>query len=415
MRILQINSHYNQGGAARIVACIHSQLRMDGQESYVAYGRGAKAEDEWVYRFDSVPEVYFSALASRLSGLNGWYNRLATRRLIRYIDRVQPDILHLHALHGYYLNFPMLFAYINRRKLPCVWTFHDCHAFVGNCGYFFECNRWKTGCGRCSRRKGYPASQFFDFTSFMWKRKKELFTGEAPKIIVTPSDWLTGQAQDSYFGIYPCVTIRNGIDTLHTFYPRDRAACRAKYGFGREDKLVLGIAVGYGDPRKGARYIIRAAKNLGDEVKVILIGWEESNNGMLEGTDNIITFPGTADTHMLAEYYSMADVFVLPSLAENYATVSLESMACGTPVVGFDAGGIPEQLTGHKGITVPTGNQEAFEEAIRQALRPDSGLLRGEELATIIRRENSTQKMVGEYLEIYEKLMSAGAGGKEPG
>ena len=100
MRILQINSHYNQGGAARIVACIHSQLRMDGQESYVAYGRGAKAEDEWVYRFDSVPEVYFSALASRLSGLNGWYNRLATRRLIRYIDRVQPDILHLHALHG---------------------------------------------------------------------------------------------------------------------------------------------------------------------------------------------------------------------------------------------------------------------------------------------------------------------------
>lgn len=414
MRILQINSHYNQGGAARIVACIHSQLRRDGQESYVAYGRGAKAEDEWVYRFDTAAEVYFSALASRLSGLNGWYNRLATRRLIRYIDQVQPDILHLHALHGYYLNFPMLFDYINRRKFPCVWTFHDCHAFVGNCGYFFDCGRWKSGCGRCPRRGGYPASLFFDFTSFMWKRKKELFTGAAPKIIVTPSDWLTGQARDSYFGIYPCITIRNGIDTLHTFYPRSRDACREKYGFGREDKLVLGIAVGYGDPRKGARYIIQAAKNLGDEAKVILIGWEKANNGMLEGTDNIITLPGTADTDMLAEYYSMADVFVLPSLAENYATVSLESMACGTPVVGFDAGGIPEQLTGHKGITVPAGNQKAFEEAIRQALHPGSGLLRGEELAAVIRRDNSTQKMVGEYLEIYRKLMPAGAGRREP-
>lgn len=408
MRILQINSHYNQGGAARIVACIHSQLRREGQESYVAYGRGTKVEDTAVYRFDTVPEIYYSALASRLSGLNGWYNRSATRRLIRYIEQVQPDLLHLHALHGYYLNFSLLFDYINTRSLPCVWTFHDCHAFVGNCGYYFECKRWKDGCGHCPRRKGYPTSQFFDFTAYMWKRKKELFTGEAPKIVVTPSDWLTGQAEKSYFGKYPCITIRNGIDARHTFYPRDKAACRKKYGYGREDKLVLGIAVGYGDPRKGARYIIQAARNLGREAKVILIGWEAVNNRMLEGTDNIVTLPGTADMDMLAEYYSMADVFALPSLAENYATVTLESMACGTPVVGFDADGIPEQLTEGKGIAVPTGDQSAFEEGLRRALRPDSGLLRGEELAALIRRDNSTEKMTEEYLKVYNRLLQRG-------
>lgn len=405
MRILQINSHYNQGGAARIVACIHGQLREDGQESYVAYGRGAKVEDASVYRFDTTPEIYFSALASRLSGLNGWFNRLATRRLIRYIDRIQPDILHLHTLHGYYLNFPMLFAYINAHKLPCVWTFHDCHAFVGNCGYYFDCERWRTGCGRCPRRKGYPASLFFDFTKYMWRRKRELFTGTAPKIIVTPSDWLASQTGNSFFGKYPCVTIRNGIDTKHTFYPRDKRICRKKYGYSMEEKLVLGIAVGYSDPRKGAKYIIQTARNLGSEAKVILIGWEEANNRMLEGTDNIVTLPGTADIDMLAEYYSMADVFVLPSLAENYATVTLESMACGTPVVGFDAGGISEQLTGGRGITVPTGDQEAFDRAVRQALRPDNGLLHGEELASVIQTENSTEKMVGEYMEIYERLL----------
>lgn len=247
----------------------------------------------------------------------------------------------------------------------------------------------------------------------MWKRKKELFTGEAPKIVVTPSDWLTEQAKTSFFGRYPCVTIRNGIDAQNTFYPRDKAVCRDKYGYHMEDKLVLGIAVGYSDPRKGARYIIQAARNLEKEAKVILIGWEESNNGMLEGTENIITLPGTADTDILAEYYSMADVFVLPSLAENYATVSLESMACGTPVVGFDAGGIPEQMTGRKGIAVPTGDQQAFEEAIRQALRPNSDLLHGEELAAVIRRDNSTEKMVAEYLEIYGQLLGRAGDGEQ--
>lgn len=405
MRVLQINSHYNQGGAARIVACIHNQLRADGQESYVAYGRGAKADDAYIYQFDTTPEIYFSALASRLSGLNGWFNRSATRRLICYIDQLRPDILHLHALHGYYLNFPMLFDYINEHNLPCVWTFHDCHAFVGNCGYYFDCERWRSGCGHCPRRKGYPASQFFDFTGYMWKRKKELFTGAAPKIIVTPSDWLTRQAADSFFSGYPCMTIRNRIDAEHTFYPRDRRACREKYGCGMEEKLVLGIAVGYGDPRKGAGYIIQMARDLGNEAKVVLIGWEESNNGMLKGMDNIVTLPAVADTDVLAEYYSMADVFVLPSLAENYATVTLESMACGTPVVGFDAGGIPEQLTGKRGIVVPTGDQEAFDRAVRQALGPNNGLLGREELAAVIRRENSTEKMVREYRKIYARLL----------
>lgn len=405
MRILQINSHYNQGGAARIVACIHTRLHQEGEEAYAAYGRGARVEDENVYQFGRVPEVYFSALASRLTGLNGWNNRLATRRLLRYINRIQPDVLHLHTLHGYYLNFQILFDYINKHKIPCVWTFHDCHAFVGNCGYFFDCEKWKSGCEHCPGRRNYPASLFFDFSRYMWKRKKELFTGDAPKVIVTPSDWLTSQARESFFGIYPCVTIRNGIDAENTFYPRDKQSCRKKYGYNPADKLVLGIAVGYSDPRKGAKYIIQAAKDLGSEVKIILIGWEKSNNQMLDETDNIITLPSTASTDILAEYYSMADVFVLPSLAENYATVALESMACGTPVVGFDAGGIPEQLTDRKGIAVPTGDQEAFNEAIRQALRPDNGLLHGEELAAVIRRDNSMEKMVEEYQGIYRKLM----------
>lgn len=405
MRILQINSHYNQGGAARIAACIHRQLSEEGVASYVAYGRGRKSEEKNTIRFESVPEIYFSAFCSRIFGLNGWWNRLATKRLLKYIEKVKPDVIHLHVLHGYYLHFSTLFSYMNEKKIPCVWTFHDCHAFSGNCGYFFDCEKWKNGCGSCPNLHGYPTSSFFDFTAYMWKKKKEFFTVGDKKVIVTPSEWLTGEAKKSFFGKYPCITVHNGIDVKHTFYPRDRKMCRKKYGYEPDEKLILGIAVGFSDPRKGAKYIIRMAEALAEEAKVILVGWEKQNDVLLENVKNVIPLPATADAEMLAEYYSMADVFVLPSLAENYATVSLESMACGTPVVGFDVGGIPEQLAEGRGIAVPAGNQEQFTEAVRRAIGPDSGLLRGEELAAVIRRENSVEKMTKAYLEIYRGLL----------
>ena len=409
MRILQINSHYNQGGAARIVACIHRQLYARGQESHVAYGRGQKGE-EGTYRFNTVPEVLLSAACSRFLGKNGWYNRAATRRLLSFMERVEPDVIHLHALHGYYLNFPMLFDYINSRESPCVWTFHDCHAFTGNCGYFFDCEKWKTGCGSCPYLKNYPASQWFDRTGVMWRQKRELFTQGTKKVIVTPSLWLTEQAKQSCFGKYPCITIHNGIDTKQVFYPRDRRACREKYGFGREEKLILGIAVGYRDERKGAKYIIQLAKNLGSGAKVILIGWNRENDCLLVGSDgkkiadNIVTIPNTSDADMLAEYYSMADVFVIPSLAENYATTTLEAMACGTPAVGFDVGGIPEQLTGGRGIAVKAGDQARFDAAVESVLTGQAGLMDREALSAAVREENSTERMTEAYERIYREL-----------
>lgn len=405
MKVLQINSHYNQGGAARIVASLHRQLLKDGEESYVAYGRGSGSEEKNVFCVDKKYEVYLSALLCRLVGLNGWWNKKAAKRLIALIEKIQPDIIHIHTLHGYYMNFEKLFQYLNEKKIPCVWTFHDCHAFVGNCGYYFECERWREGCGHCPDIARYPKSQFFDFTHYMWKEKKRLFTDSPDKVIVTPSDWLTGIAKQSFFGKYSCITIHNGIDVEQTFYPRDKEECRKKYGYGTEEKLILGMAVGFSDERKGAKYLLGVARALGVEAKVILVGWEEKNNAMLEEITNIVTIPSTKNADMLAEYYSMADVFVLPSLAENYATVSLESMACGTPVVGFDAGGTKEQLSGNKGIIVEKGNQEALTEAVKEALSEESGLLRGEQLAKKIREENSIQRMTEEYKKVYRKLV----------
>lgn len=408
MKILQINSHYNQGGAARIAAYIHRQLLEEGIDSYVAYGRGVISEEKNVYRFNRTWEVYWSALMSRLMGINGWFNRGATRRLMKLIKKIQPDVIHMHALHGYYLNWPMLFDYLNESQIPVVWTFHDCHAFVGNCGYFFDCRRWQEGCGNCPYVHNYPKSQFFDFTAWMWHRKKMLFTAGENKVIVTPSDWLTEEAKQSYFGKYKCVTIHNGIDSVQTFYPRDKLECRRKYGYCAEDNIVLGIAVGYSDPRKGAKYMLQLAKELEKtepHAKMILIGWEHSNDELLRGITNVQALPAVSDANVLAEYYSLADVFVLTSLAENYATVNLEAMACGTPVVGFDSGGTPEQLTDGKGIAVPTGSQDELNAAVKQVLRGEAALLGREELSQRIRTENSLEKMAKEYRHIYQELI----------
>ena len=231
MKILQINSHYNQGGAARIVACIHRQLLADGVDSHVAYGRGTKVEETGVHMFGSRLGVYMSAFLSRFIGLNGYFNHHATRKLLRLIDEIQPDIIHMHVLHGYYLNVPMLFHYINEHHIPCVWTFHDCHAFVGNCGYYLDCRKWEKGCECCPYLKKYPTSQWFDHTRKMWLEKRELFTQGDRKIVVAPSDWLKKEAEKSFLSKYECRTIHNGIDTKNTFYPRKQDECRKKYGY----------------------------------------------------------------------------------------------------------------------------------------------------------------------------------------
>ena len=404
MKILQINSHYNQGGAGKIVAYIHEGLQKDGVESFVAYGRGPERQGN-LFRFDNLIDIYWSALMSRITGLNGFFNVIATRRLIKYIDTLKPDLIHLHNLHGYYLNFRILFDYLNKSSLPCVWTFHDCHAFVGNCGYFLECRKWENGCGRCPHLRAYPSSWLFDNTRFMWNYKKALFTKSTNKVIVSPSDWLTSEAKQSFFSKYDCRTINNGIDVVNSFYPRDKAKCRKKYGFSMEDKVVLGISVGYDDPRKGVGYIIETAKALEKEAKVILIGWENKNRSLIDGLTNVITLPVIRDTDVLAEYYTLSDVFVLPSLAENYATVSLEAMACGTPVVGFAVGGIPEQLQENKGIVVPQIDKDQFINAVKKALSSENGLLRGNELSKKIADHNSIDEMVGKYKETYYELL----------
>lgn len=400
MKILQISSHYNQGGAAKIATYLHRQLTKAGVEVKTLYGRGEVQEEQGVTYYGSSLSVLMDAFLSRLTGYSGCFSKGPTRKLLKEIRAFSPDIVHLHALHGYYLHIPMLFEYLRKEQIPWVWTFHDCYAFTGNCGYPFDCGRWQSGCGQCPYLKNYPKSLFFDRSRKMWERKKELFTSGQRGVVVAPSAWLTGEAQKSFMGKFPCITIHNGIDTETVFCPRSRAEVRAKLGFAPEEKIVLGIATDYKDTRKGVQYILQAARELGERVRFVLIGYD----GEIP-CKNVTALKGISDSTLLAEYYCAADVFVLPSLAENYATTAVEALACGTPVVGFAVGGIPEQLTDGMGLVVPAKDGQAFTRAIEAVLSGKAKLCTQEERRERALKNNTLQGMVEQYCRVYEKVI----------
>lgn len=280
------------------------------------------------------------------TGFNGCFSFLSTAVFLHKLSKFKPDIIHLHNLHNCYINLPMLFKYIKKHKIKTIWTLHDCWSFTGQCPYFDleKCDKWKKGCYNCSQISVYPASKV-DRTRIMWRLKQKWFTGVENMTIVTPSEWLAGLAKLSFLRGYPVKVINNGID-LNIFKPiesnfRQQHHLENKY-------ILLGVACGWGK-RKGLDVFVELAKRLDDRFKIVLVGTNADVDKQLPV--NIISVHKTSDQKELAEIYSAADLFVNPTREENYPTVNMESIACGTPVVTFKTGGspeIPDDKTGHE-------------------------------------------------------------------
>ena len=243
----------------------------------------------------------------------------------------------------------MLFSYIKKHNVPTVWTLHDCWSFTGQCPYFtiVRCDKWKTGCHNCPQYKEYPAS-FYDNTKRMWKLKKKWFTGIGNMTIVTPSKWLAELAKESYLKEYPIEVINNGID-LDVFKPTP-SNFRERYGIPAETHIVLGVSFAWGY-RKGLDCFVEMAEKLGEQYQIVLVGTDDEIDKNLP--QNIISIHRTQNQKELAEIYSAADVFAMPTREENYPTVNMEAIACGTPVVTFNTGGSPEMLNEKVDRVVP--------------------------------------------------------------
>lgn len=294
-------------------------------------------------------------------GRNGYFSHYTTWRLIRRLKQIRPDVIHLHNIHNWSLNFPMLFRYLKKSGAKVVWTLHDCWTFTGQCPYFdmVGCDKWKTGCYECPQCDVYPQTRI-DRSRQMYRKKQKWFLGIPDMTLVTPSNWLAELTKQSYMGIYPVRVIPNGID-LSAFAPvqsdfRERTGCQDRF-------LILGVSFGW-NARKGLDVFQELARRLDDRFRIVLVGTDDETDAVLP--ENIISIHRTHDQKELAEIYTAADVFVNPTREDNFPTVNLEALACGTPVITFRTGGSPESLDESCGCVVEKDDVDALEREIRR-------------------------------------------------
>ena len=364
MKILQINTVCGVGSTGKIAAALLQLLKKKGHEGRIAYGVGEakSAEPGEVYRIVSRQGYYAHNLLSRLTGREGRFSAAATKKLVADIRAFDPDVIHLHNLHGHYLHYEVLFRYLAEAGKPVVWTLHDCWAMTGHCTHFMAvgCEKWKTGCDSCTQLRAYPACYTRGDVPGNYRKKKTVFTSLPDLTLVTPSRWLADAAKASFLGRYPVRVIHNGID-LSVFAPTD-SGFRKKHRC--EDKFVLlGVAFGWGT-RKGLDVFVELAKRLDGRYKIVLVGTDDAVDKQLP--DSILSIHRTQDQRELAELYTAADLLVNPTREDNFPTVNLEALACGTPVLTFRTGGSPEAIDESCGAVVACGDVDAMEAQIRR-------------------------------------------------
>lgn len=361
MRVLMINSVCGIRSTGRICTDLAAALEADGHEVKIAYGRetAPEAAARFAVRIGTDTGVRLHALRARLSDSSGFGSTSATKRFVEWIEDYAPDVIHLHNLHGYYLDLELLFRALRGYGRPIIWTLHDCWAFTGHAAYCeaADCERWESGCFACPKRSDYPKS-LVDHSRENWLRKKELFTSVPSLALVTPSEWLAGLVGRSFLREYPVSVIRNGVDT-GVFRPV-RSEVKKRLGIEGK-KMILGVAAVW-DARKGLDDCIALSALLGEDCRVVLVGLNEQQLRALPAS--VLGIRRTDSAQGLAELYSAADYFINPTYEDNYPTTNLEAISCGTPVLSYDTGGSPESARLY-GTAVPKGDVAALAELIR--------------------------------------------------
>lgn len=349
--LLQINTVVNRGSTGRIAEEIGNLAINAGWNSYIAYGRKPGYSKSNLIRIGNVFHCYWHVLKTRLFDKHGLGSKSATMMLVEEIERISPDIIHLHNIHGYYLNYSILFKYLSEANIPIVWTLHDCWSFTGHCPYFdfVNCDKWKSQCCNCIQRKKYPASWFTDRSKMNYIDKKNCFNRPRNLTLVPVSNWLNNLVKYSFLSKNDTVVIHNGID-LDTFYPRN--SIKEKLGL-QNQFVILGVA-NIWEERKGLDEFIQLSREVSSDVTIILIGLSKKQMRIIPS--NIIGIERTDSVNQLAEFYSSADIFLNLTKEDNFPTTNIEALACGTPVLTYRTGGSVEAVTPEVGFVVDQGD-----------------------------------------------------------
>ena len=337
-RILFINSVCN-GSTGTICKNLYKAAKEAGHTCCIAYGRGNAPEGFNTIKIGNRLDIYLHVLKARLFDASGFGSKKATKDLIKQIEEFKPDVIHLHNIHGYYVNIEILFNYLKQHpEIKKIWTLHDCWTFTGHCSHYTyrKCNKWQTCCnGNCPNKKEYPKSWVSNIKS-NFNRKKDIFNNVENVILITPSKWLKKEVEKSYLKDYPIEVINNGVDT-NVFKP---TPSNIKQQYGLEDKkVILGVSSVW-NKMKGLDTFIELSRELDNQYQIVLIGLNKKQIEQLP--TNIIGISRTENVQELVKWYSAADVFFNPTLEDTYPTTNLEAIACGTPVITFNTGGSPE-------------------------------------------------------------------------
>jgi len=360
--IVEINNN-NYGSTGNIMMNISAKARENGFNVITAC-KNSREGSKFIYDNQIFVgywlERVISDKLSYITSNKDYYNYFGTKKFLKQLDRIKPDIIHLHNIHGTFINVRLLFEYIKKNNIPVVWTLHDNWSFTGQCATY-GCDKWKTGCGDCPKLHNYPSVLYFDKTKSIWQEKRKWFNGLNNMTFVTPSKWLGNLLSDSFLSNYPKKVINNGID-LTIFKPIENDI-REKYNIDKNTHILLGLA-GYWNDSKGLDVFIKLAKQLPNNYQIFLIGTNDEIDKLLP--DNIISIHHTYDKNELVMFYSAADLFVNPTREDNFPTVNIEALACGTPVLTFNTGGSPEIIDETCGSVVDVDDFDTLQEEIKR-------------------------------------------------
>ena len=391
-KLLQINITSNWGSTGKIAEAINMAAQRKGWECSTAYGRWANPSKFPTYKVGNKWDLYVHYFENRIFDREGLSSRRATKALIRHIEELKPDVISLHNIHDHYLNYELLFRYLNETEIKVVWTFHDCWAMTGHCMHFVtkNCDRWKTGCHDCLMKGEYPKS-LVDRSRKNWELKKSLFAGCKNLSVVACSDWIADFARESFLKDKRILTIHNGVD-LSIFKPQSKTE-------SKRFKIIAVSSPWY--PAKGELDIYKLRSILSDEdFEIIMVGLSEDQMKKLPA--GIRGIQRTQNVNELAKLYSDSDVLINPTYADTFPTVNLEAMACGTPVITYRTGGSPEAVDEKTGIVVEQGDVDALADAIR---RMKEHPLSSTDCRKRAEEHFDKDKCFEKYIELYEKLL----------
>jgi len=405
VKIVLLDINYGQGSTGKIVYELFKSLRSSDNQVFVFFGRGKnlKDENEFIKKFSTNLEVLLHALCTRIFGLTDGFSPFATNRLIRKIKKINPDIVHLHDIHGYILNIKKLTKFLKDNNIATVWTMHCEFMYTGRCGYAMECQNWQSGCRVCPDLKRYPRSWFFDFASKMFQDKIKIFENFNNLHLVCPSIWLSKRMNHSFLKDIPNSVIYNGIDT-EMFRPKKRTIGYEPIYKRIENRLcVLSIGANLMSERKGGQWVIKLAERFKEmDVVFLMVGVEENLRNL---TNNIITLPHVHDQDKLSRIYALGDIFLLTSQKETFSMVCAEALSCGLPIVGFESGAPVEVAPKGYGDFVEYGNLDELEKIMKKKLKKRTGSITKKNF-NFAQEKYSIKSMTESYSKVYRNLLS---------